>query len=251
MKRMIATTIATASLFIFAGCTSKNITHKRSAFDSDWVYTPDIKDNYNQSIIDIANQLLKTNRHITTEKIAITSFVDLHQLNKTTHFGRKVSESLYNELHVRGFHVVDPRGTETLRINADGEFFITRDINLLANKRVENSYVLVGTYTKFGKGIQINARMINNVTGEVVSTARSIIDVDMCDIFENCSKEVLPPAPVPTPIVPTIGISDAGCAYVTCPENCYSGACYEGVKYPHSKTPIKPEPINTNCPTCK
>ena len=48
----------------------------------------------------------------------------------------------------------------------------------------------------------------------------------MCEnIFENCTK----PKPVSvsaSEIIPqkrTIGISDAGCSYVTCQKNCYNG----------------------------
>ena len=139
--------LATMLLVLATGC-SQNEAYK------SWTMHPYIQDTYNESINEIADQLLESNRLEDGAKIAITSFVDLHKLNKTTHFGRNLSESMFNELFTRGFNVVDIRGTQTLRVNASGEFFITRDIKLLNNKRVENSYVLVATYSKFGKGTQ-------------------------------------------------------------------------------------------------
>ncbi len=207
-------------LFVFvlsvSGC-SQNRAYKT------WTTDPYVQDTFNESINDIANQLLKNSRIKVNDKIAIASFVDLDKLNKTTHFGRNLSESMFDELHVRGFNVVDVRGSKTLRINATGEFFITRDIRLLNQKRVENTYILVATYSKFGNGILLNARIMDNLTGEVVSTARTIIDVNDCDIFENCSKTKV----VVEKIIPkrTISLSDAGCSYVTCPTNCTSNKC--------------------------
>ncbi|MEA3554667.1 MAG: FlgO family outer membrane protein [Campylobacterota bacterium] len=212
-------------LVLTTGC-SQNRAYKT------WTTDPYIQDTYNESINEIADQLLSNSRINNGDKIAISSFVDLHKLNKTTHFGRNLSESMFDELHVRGFNVVDIRGTKTLRVNANGEFFITRDISLLNKKRVENTYVLVGTYSKFGKGILLNIRIIDNATGDIISTARTIIDVDTCDVYENCEED--------NKIVKkeklvvskrTISISDAGCSYVACPTNCYSGKCgYDRVK---------------------
>lgn len=174
---------------LFSGCGMKNRAYETYILDVDWANEPDVKETINQSIIDLADQLLLTSKIDKKSKVTITSFVDLHQLNKTTHFGRKVSESFFSELHKRGLSLVDARGTKSIRVNADGEFFITRDIKLLNNKRFENSYILVGTYTRFGKGVMINVRILDNQTGDVVSVGRSIIDINYCDIFENCPKK--------------------------------------------------------------
>lgn len=220
-----------------SGCTSKNRGYETSLLDIDWTSSPDIKETINQGIVDMSDQLLKNSRVKVTDKVAVATFVDLHKLNKTAHFGRKVSESMFNELHIRGFNLIDVRGTKTIRVNADGEFFITRNIKLLNKKRVQNTYILVGTYSKFGKGILLNARMLDNLTGDVVSTARTIIDINHCDIYENCgcgkvnncnkAKAVVSAPKVVVIPQRTISISDAGCSYVTCPKNCVTSDCYE------------------------
>ncbi|MEA3289080.1 MAG: FlgO family outer membrane protein [Campylobacterota bacterium] len=227
----------------FSGCGEKNRAYKT------WQTNPQVDDTINETIIRLSDQLLSTSRISSGEKIAITSFVDLHQLNKTTHFGRKLSESFFKELHVRGFSLVDARGTETIRINADGEFFITRDIKLLNKKVIENSYVLVGTYTRFGDGVMVNARIMDNISGDIVSVARTIIHVSDCDLYENCIK---PASQKPLVSIPnrTIGISDAGCSYVTCPENCVDSACYNYEKRPiiqYTKVKHTPKKVCHNC----
>jgi len=242
MKKMVIVLTLAVLVIGISGCASKNRAYETSLFDSDWTYTPDVKENFNQGINYIADQLQRNSVLNKGDKIAIASFVDLHQLNKTTHFGRKMSESMFNELHTRGFRLIDIRGTKTIRVNAGGEFFITRDIKLLNNKRVENSYILVGTYSKFGDGILLNVRMIDNLTGDVVSTARAIIEVDDCDVYENCEKEVIIQKR-------TIGISDAGCSYVDCPSNCVTGDCYRDIEVLSKPKELKNKQIEciTNC----
>ena len=215
MKKLLTAVILLGITLGFSGCG-----HNRAY--NTWSTNPFVHDTINKSIISMADQLMKSSKIKAGDRVAITSFVDLHKLNKTTHYGRNLAESFYNELYVRGFDVVDARGTKTYRINANGEFFISRDIKLLKGKRFANSYILVGTYSKFGRGILLNARIIDNVTGELVASARAIYHNNSCDFFENC--------PIPKKVIPvvrTIGISDAGCAYVNCPKNCYSGNCGE------------------------
>lgn len=238
MKKYLGLLLVTILAISIVGCSEKNRAYERSALDVDWAFTSDVKSTINQSINDMANQLLRHSRISINDNIAITAFVDLHQLNKTTHFGRKVSESFFNELHVRGFNVVDVRGTQNIRINADGEFFITRDIKHLDHKIVESAYTLVGTYSKFGKGILLNARILDNRTGLVVTTARSILDVNACDIYENCHAIVKVKEPVKEPVLAkrTIGLSDAGCSYVKCPKNCVTSSCYRNhIKHSYPK----------------
>lgn len=259
MKKTLSILLISLLVVIgFNGCSSKNRAYKSMQNN------PHIDETINESIISLSNELVKTNRIKGDEKIAITSFVELHQLNKTTHFGRKLSESLFSELHKRGFTVIDARGTKTIRINADGEFFITRDIELLDKKRIENSYVFVGTYTRFGDGVMLNGRIIDNKSGEVVSAARTIIDINDCDLYENCmevkaevegkKKSIFkePSKPV-KPMMPKvqkrmIAISDAGCSYVTCPENCVENKCYNKRKTTTVKPMVKEtQPVKNSC----
>lgn len=173
--------------------------------------------------MDVANQLQNSSAIANTlpNEIGITAFVDLHQLNKTTKFGRLLGESFYNELFVRGFNVLDFRGQNAINVNATGEFFITRDIEKLS-KEVKNSYVLVGTYAPFGQNIIINARIIDNNDGKVVSSARAIYKTsNICAITENCVN-VQPTTQTATPIKmvkpKTIKLTTDNCSTKECPK---------------------------------
>jgi TolB-like protein len=221
-------------VLLFVALSTTGCSSNRAYKTSDAI----VYDTINDSIVDIADQLLEHSAIKPNEKVAVATFVDLHKLNKTTHYGRNLAESFFNELYIRGINVVDIRGSRTLRVDARGEFFITRDIKLLKGKKIESKYVLVGTYTKFGNGIMINARIIDNITGNVVASARSIYDNNNCEFFENC-PEMEPDEKVAKIIQQrrTIGITNAGCATVSCPDNCFDGNCYkQPLMIRHTKT---------------
>ncbi len=168
----------------------------------------------------IAQQLLATMKHKEIGSVAITSFVDLHKLNKTTHFGRVMGESFFNALNKRGVNVMDFRGQKALSINADGEFFLSRNVKKL-NSPIENAYVLVGTYSKIAEGVIINSRIIDNANGKVIASSRVVFHSSDCRLFENC------PVPKPEPIVPvrTINIVTDGCSTEECPCHSSAGNC--------------------------
>lgn len=183
-------------------------------------YDQNHHDNINATIAQLADRLLMSSRipYNRMGDIAVTSFVDLHQLNKTTHFGRTVGETMFDELFVRGFNVTDFRGQSTISVNANGEYFLSRDVNLLRNN-IQNQYILVGTYSKFNEDIIVNARIIDNINGTIVASARSSFVTNDCRILENC------------PATRKIKIITDGCSTVGCPpKSCPTGIC-ENDKY--------------------
>jgi len=211
LKKIFKILLVVGLILTFNGCVNRAY--------KNYIFNPFVQATFNSAIIDISEQLLKNSRRKKsklqiTDNISITAFVDLDKLNKTTHFGRKLSESLFNELHTRGFNVIDFRGPKTIKINGQGEFYITRKINLLKDKKIENTYILVGTYTRFGNGTLVNVRLLDNESGLVVSTARTIIDVNDCDLYETCNNQ----GDIDMSVDRMLEISGAGCTFITCPE---------------------------------
>ncbi|MEA3554666.1 MAG: FlgO family outer membrane protein [Campylobacterota bacterium] len=141
------------------------------------------------TITELANKLFASSniKHNDTQDIAITSFVNLNQLNKTTHLGRALSESFFDELFIRGFSVSDFRGQKTISVNRNGEYYLTRDVRLLKDA-ISNSFVLVGTYTIIENSVLINTRIMNNESGKIVASAKSYYKTTNCRILENCPK---------------------------------------------------------------
>lgn len=140
------------------------------------------------SITSLATQMMQNQKMQTHKSILITSFVRLDNFKKTTEFGRVVGESLINELSNRGFNVIEFRGQMAVSVNEHGEYFITRNVSKM-NERVVNSYVVVGTYSRqYGK-IMLNARVMDNATGQIITSARATYEHGLrndCVIFKDC-----------------------------------------------------------------
>ncbi len=148
-------------------------------------------DSLNDIIISIANQLLNSNTVKNKQtSIILTSFVDLNSLNETTAFGRILSESMFNELHIRKFKVTDFRGQDAVSVNANGEFHITRDVDKLKDSVEAIEYILVGTYVPFeDESLLINGRIIDSISGEVISSARLVYKPKDCKLYSICTKK--------------------------------------------------------------
>ena len=176
---------------LFIGCGSVTHTEKLNLKVSD----VDIKKyedskNLNDIIINIADQLLQHNKNLNnTKKIVLTTFVDLESFTTTNPLGRIISESLYNELHSRNYEIVDFRGQNTVSVNDEGEFHLTRDVNKLKDEINAVEVVLVGTYSRFeNESILINSRLIDSISGFVYSTARIIYKPYNCKEYNICNE---------------------------------------------------------------
>ena len=136
----------------------------------------------------LSEQLIANKNVSENKKIILTSIVKLDSLNKTSNFGRTISESLINDLHSNKFQVVDLRANKDLSINADGEYFLSRDIQKISEKHGDVN-ILVGTYSKFEyDNVVINIRLLNSITAEVLSTAKVVYYFDDCQLVDLCSS---------------------------------------------------------------
>jgi len=222
MRSIIYLTIMS---LMFIGCTSKHKTRVEKPVTKTVTkpnqLTEDVEKvhvNLNKAIISIADQLLVSNVSKITDVI-LTSFVDLNKLNKTTTFGRLLGESMYNELHIRKFHVTDFRGQDAISVNGDGEFHITRDVTKLKDHIGNIEYIVVGTYVKFEAGtVLINARILDSESGNIISTARVIYKPEDCTLFNICKRG--------DSSIDGIDIVTDNCSKVSCPSGqCQTGTC--------------------------
>jgi TolB-like protein len=227
--------------FLFTGCFSTKkqpVVHEQPVSYEKYVlknvrnaeYTKpyaNIQDNHqdlNGAIVAIADQLLTSNISKTKNtSIILTSFADLNKLNKTTTFGRLVSESMFNELHIRKFKVTDFRGQDAVSVNADGEFHITRDVDKLKDHISATEYIVIGTYVRFeNDSILINTRIIDSESGAIISTSRVIYKLVDCRLFDLCNAK--------TDF--GVDIVTDNCSKVSCPtQQCKDGICNNTFKY--------------------
>jgi len=190
-------------MLLISGCTNDTTTpateNNKPKIPKDYInveYNQNenhIYKNLNNTIIDIADQLLESNVKKTKDtKIILTSFVNLDDLSTTTTLGRLLGESMYNELHIRKFKVTDFRGQDAVSVDKDGEYHITRDTEKLKDNIADINYILVGTYSKFeDNSLLINSRILDSITGDVISSARVIYQPRDCRIYNLCSNTKL------------------------------------------------------------
>ncbi len=140
------------------------------------------------TIDSLATQMMRNTKIPTNKPVLVTSFVRLDNFKETNEFGRVIGESLINELSNRGFNVIEFRGQLNISIDENGEYFISRDISKLKEK-IPNTYVVVGTYSRqYGK-VVLNARVVDNISGRIISSSRAIYQHNKrndCVVFKDC-----------------------------------------------------------------
>ena len=97
--------------------------------------------------------------------ILTTSFVDIHDLNRTSAFGRVASQQVGSRLGQYGFRVIEARIANTLSMTPGpggnaGEFMLTRESARLLADTYDANAVLVGCYSDYGNTIFVSVRVV-------------------------------------------------------------------------------------------
>ena len=103
------------------------------------------------------------------------SFVDQEDFDRSSPFGRFLSESLFYEFNQRGFPVRDYRMPGTLRTReGEGEFVLSRQLGTLPGREAWAVFV-TGTYYRDKYAVFLNARLIRASDGLVLRTAQLVL----------------------------------------------------------------------------
>ena len=146
----------------------------------------------NSKIIFLADQLENNiSEAYKSWPIVVTTFVDINRLDETNTFGRAIAESLIHELQVRGWNVLEIRLSRSIFVNDKGEFALTRDRNKLKSSKVKVRLLVLGTYFITGNNVVINARIVDFLTGQVLSTAQAAVPI-------NGLEGILTPSLIPS-----------------------------------------------------
>ena len=180
MKKQFATASAIIAALIFGGCTQPDCpAPKTKPMQTNYKFNKIVQTNYkfNKIVNKIANDLINCEAFQKNKDFpfVFTSFVNLHDFSQTSNFGRMLSETLMSEVVKKGIKVVDFRGQNVITIDKKkGEFFLSRVASRL-KPQIKNAYIVVGTYSAYGNGIVVNARIIDNKSGAIVSASNVII----------------------------------------------------------------------------
>lgn len=154
--------------------------------------------NLNLQIHSLAEQLVKNYRYGMTpaEPVAVTTFVDVNHLYKTSPFGRYIAEQLIGELQRASFNVMEYRKTNSIMTQEGfGEYSLSRDSKEIA-KSTPAGLVLVGTYMIKDRYVMVNARIVDS--NQLVHSSGMIIlrkDGLIADLLQHASvPDLAPPA---------------------------------------------------------
>ena len=202
IKNILKSNIILSSiiLMITTGCVSNNdviskenekvqTTKQHLEVAADMQKNITTQETLESTIASLAAQMLHNKKMDSNKPVLITSFVRLDEFKQTTEFGRVVSESLINELSNKGFEITEFRGQMAISVNDEGEYFISRKPHELKNK-IPNTYVVVGTYSRQPGKVMLNARVIDNITGKIITSARATYVHNVkedCIIFGDCA----------------------------------------------------------------
>lgn len=106
--------------------------------------------------------------------IAVSSFVDLKKLTRTSSFGRYLAEQLMTEFQQQGYRVIEIRKSTSILIQEKrGEYGLSRDLDEI-DQTVAARTMITGTYTLAGDHILVNAKVIDNKSAALLSSATMV-----------------------------------------------------------------------------
>ncbi len=126
----------------------------------------------------LTEELVQSNTSVSARTpIAVTSFVDLQNMDATNWLGNSVSEGFIYQFQRRGFKVVDYKTTGSIQVTQQGDFAFSRDWKDLA-KEQDIQYVLTGTMLRQEGGVLVNARVVGMQSRIVVASAQGFLPAD-------------------------------------------------------------------------
>ncbi len=149
-------------------------------------------------IADLARQLNANAEESIADEYVITvnTFVNLNSLYKTSDLGRYICEELIGDLQKAGIEVIDVRKSAGLMIKQRyGVYALSRNMNELSY--IHNAQaMIVGTYTYAHNQIMLNARLLRNRDGMVLSHASLTFELDPVTRQMLADESSPPKAPV-------------------------------------------------------
>lgn len=101
--------------------------------------------------------------------VLVATVADINNLQKSSAFGRLLSEQLSSRLAQLGVQVNEVKLSENLFVNRnEGEFLLTRELNAIG-ATLNADTVLVGTYADGGGAIYVTLKMVRAADSRVSS----------------------------------------------------------------------------------
>ncbi len=128
-------------------------------------------------------------------RVTVASFVNLDEMYETSALGRYLGEQMLHELQRARVDAVDVRMMPAMQISkGHGEYALSRDMNEL-NYAHQADAVVAGTYSVADGQIFVNARILENNTGLLLSSSSIVFEVDgvSAAMLKDASKPLQAP----------------------------------------------------------
>lgn len=163
---------------LLAGCMAPIYNGKQQYSGAQFMLQQSPRHTMDFFVESMTEDLIKSNTSLTARTpIAVTSFVDLQNLDSTNWLGNSVTEGFIHQFQERGFKVVDFKTTGDIQVTQQGDFAFSRNWKDLA-KEQDIQFVLTGTMLRQEGGVLFNARVVGMQTRIVVATAQGFLPAD-------------------------------------------------------------------------
>lgn len=171
-------------LFALASCTSYTESSSKDKLQAgSSINLEDRDDSLHLYVEKLARQLFDTtNIFDISRPVIVGTFLPAESLKVTENdkldsYGIQIQESLSTLLTQAGLHVVEYKTLSKVRIEANSDVMLSRDVNELDIK-IYADYILTGTYVERESSLIVNARLINISDKKVIAAATDYIPIN-------------------------------------------------------------------------
>ncbi|MBO1254398.1 hypothetical protein J3L16_01720 [Alteromonas sp. 5E99-2] len=150
-----------------------------SRFNSHSGYTSATK-LFKRKVSNLVSDLMMNMRTSETQgNIIVTNFLRTTQTDNSNvdsePLSYQLAEEFTNQLHRTGFHVIDFKITDSVRVTPKGDFMLSRDYIEL-NNNIDAQYVLVGSYDINSDGVIVYSRVVDIQSKAVLATSSTLLE---------------------------------------------------------------------------
>lgn len=135
---------------------------------------------FKRKVSNLVSDLMVNMRTSQTQgNIIVTNFLRTTQTDNSNvdsePLSYQLAEEFTNQLHRTGFHVIDFKITDSVRVTPKGDFMLSRDYIELDNN-IDAQYVLVGSYDINSDGIVVYSRVVDIESKAVLATSSTLFE---------------------------------------------------------------------------
>jgi FlgO protein len=107
----------------------------------------------------------------TTKPILVATVADIDNLKASSTLGRLITEQVAASLSQNGYNIPEVRLSNTLLVDEEGEFMLSRELRKLALRSQDAQAVVTGTYAAGACEVNVILKIVRLSDSKIVGTA--------------------------------------------------------------------------------